>query len=122
MLKYSEAIRLGAMLRPQAFNALYSDGATCANGAAFEAIGRLKVWPKGDAYLAERSFIHTEFPEADASATCPECDYADDLARTVVHLNNDHRWTRERIADFVAAKEAEAEAKAAKPAEECVAV
>jgi hypothetical protein len=33
--------------------------------------------------------------------TCPDCTKADYVFRVIAHLNDDHRWTRERIADFV---------------------
>ena len=37
-LKLSEAIRIGARLRPQGFGALFRNGESCAWGAAYEAI------------------------------------------------------------------------------------
>lgn len=39
VLKLSEAIRIGAKKRPQCFGILYQAGATCALGAAAEALG-----------------------------------------------------------------------------------
>lgn len=105
-MKLSEAIRLGSMLKPQAFGSYRADGGTCAMGAAIDAIGGLvagksdEVWP-----------IVAQGP-----AVCPEC--ADVIHRhhhpynpyvvvcnptgaMIIHLNDDHRWTRERIADWV---------------------
>lgn len=38
-MRLSEAIRLGAMMRPQTFGALSDERGTCAMGAAYEAAG-----------------------------------------------------------------------------------
>ena len=38
-MRLSEAIRLGAMLRPQAFRPLFTDDGACALGAALLAVG-----------------------------------------------------------------------------------
>ncbi len=38
-LKLSEAIRIGAAIRPQAFGDFYFEGKSCVMGAAYEAIG-----------------------------------------------------------------------------------
>src|SRR5258706_314082 len=37
--RLSEAIRMGAKLRPQCFNSFWMDGGSCAMGAAYEAVG-----------------------------------------------------------------------------------
>ena len=93
-MKLSEAIRLGAMLGPQAFGSLRtSDGATCAIGAAIEANGHRGV----------QTWWNLMSPG------CPVgCDASDQvfstmilLSATIVHLNDDHHWTRECIADWV---------------------
>lgn len=97
-MKVSEAIRLGSMLRPQGFGGLWTgmgETHSCALGAAFDALGcgfiglgrpPLKV----DLWLKDR-------------ATCPTCGpyvYAR-REEIIAHLNDRHRWTRERIADWV---------------------
>src|SRR5580765_2975940 len=90
-MKLSEAIRLGSMLKPQAFGHFDTGRGTCALGAAREAAGGMS------------------FPISTASpATCPACQQVMvtsekvwATAATVVHLNDKHRWTRERIADWV---------------------
>lgn len=117
-MKLSEAIRLGAMMKPQAFDGVLLKGqsvtvmgervdipetiCTCAIGAALDAIGRL---PRID-YL--EGCIWTDpgcfFPILNKAAPCPVpgCEGADiDWALPVSHLNEEHRWTRERIADWV---------------------
>jgi hypothetical protein len=92
----SEAIRLGAMLRPQAFG-VDSDGVgTCAFGAAREAIGHDMSL---EFFLMERVFpIVSSFP-----SVCPACGKQTAIKASIVseHLNDKHRWTREQIADWV---------------------
>ncbi len=95
MLRLSEAIRLGALLHPQHFGEKYlvtqgSVVASCAHGAAEEA-GWQRVVD-----MDERR--------------CPVCsaDSCRSMYQTlgiVVHLNDEHHWTRERIADWVETQE-----------------
>lgn len=92
MMKLSEAIRLGSMLHPQGFEELrsyqYDDlGAvigmkTCALGAA-QAAG----------YWLDDICI--------TRLQCPACATVEWLDNLIPHLNDDHRWTREAIADWV---------------------
>ena len=110
-MKLSEAIRLGAMLKPQGSGRFYQNGRTCALGAALDAIGRLdtsREWSEYD--LAEKSF-----PALCAVATPPDWDgYSDPpLWRAIEWLNDCEHWTREQIADWVATIEAQHEAKQA---------
>ena len=118
-MKISEAIRLGAMLRRQAFHTVYDpdDQTSCALGAAAEAIGALDTTQRNaytaDAQSKAQVWLHWKHVEV----PCPLCGLDYDVSRNfrstfhciqavIVHLNNDHRWTRERIADFVATVEA----------------
>lgn len=104
-MKLSEAMRLGAMLKPQTFG-WFTDaaGGTCAMGAATDAAGGhcLQEW---SAVLRV------------SVATCPACGVTVRTGRgtyaggaLIVHLNDNHRWTRERIADWVETVEREREA------------
>jgi len=93
-MKLSEAIRLGAMLRPQAFSASTRHG-TCAVYAALDAIGQFN------------NRRYEFFPILNLEKQqCPECGSThygySTLAGTIFHLNDEHHWTRERIADWVA--------------------
>ena len=94
-MKLSEAIRLGSMMKPQAFRAFYINGGSCALGAACDAIGInaliMSEWP-----IAWRTFL-------DDFRLCPECGHETKPGQlhTISHLNDSHRWTRERIADYV---------------------
>lgn len=90
-MKLSDAIRLGSMLKPQGFGGLRDHVGTCALGAAEDAVGMI-WWVKFGSHPA-------------LMATCPACGDAttyDSNLNTVAHLNDDHRWTREQIADWVA--------------------
>lgn len=97
----SAAIRAGSKLHPQGFGAYLQDGRTCALGAAREAmqlpttIAMLEFFP----YMLGRAQL----------IPCPtECAVAESCISTMcVHLNDEHQWTREAIADFVEAWENE---------------
>jgi hypothetical protein len=94
-MRLSEAIRLGAMMRPQAFRTLLSDDAACALGAALLAVG---ACPEE----AVRSTLN-RWPWASiVSADCPRCGRSRTVFRVITHLNDRHRWTREQIANWVA--------------------
>ena len=94
-----EAIRLGAMLRPQGFGSLRGFGKSCAMGAAGEATG---LTGRG----MERR-LRTLFPELDETVTCScrvQCPWHHlrmRLGSAITHLNDYHRFKRERIADYV---------------------
>jgi hypothetical protein len=95
-MKLSEAIRLGAMLNPQAFGNFTDGVGTCAIGAAHLAVG---LPMREDVDFPREWDVVLEF-----EGGCPECgltvfDTTDDL-NIPAHLNDTHRWTRERIADW----------------------
>lgn len=104
-MKLSEAILLGSMLRPQAFGHMTDGVGTCAWGAAEEAMGT----PLND-LRNSRGKIGALRPQwnwtADEQDQCPVCGLTRDVANIISeHLNDTHRWTRERIAEWVAAIE-----------------
>ena len=105
----SEAIKAGATLRPQGFGTYRAthrrwpwstpEVRTCALGAAYEAIG------------ADRMLLHEEWrplasqewgPLLYGATVCPHCGVPGVLVRVITHLNDTHRWPRERIAKWVA--------------------
>lgn len=104
-MKLSEAIRLGAMLKPQAFGHYWVDGGSCAIGAACDAagVGALGVAEFEGQFLS----IYVQ--------PCPECgirpdsrgEYAAGFINTVMHLNDIHFWLREQIAEWIATIEAQ---------------
>lgn len=88
----SEAIRLGAMLRPQSFAGVFldSEGKSCAIGAACEAAG---VPLQGALGISNYSGAEEAFP------------LLKQLELEIVIHNDADRWTRERIADWVEERE-----------------
>ena len=90
-LKLSEAIRLGAMMTEQTFGEFGDDERTCAIGAAQKALG-LPVSANGPLV----NLLH------DRSADAP-CGHDDSwsVGALIVHLNDDDRWPREKIADWL---------------------
>ena len=101
-MRLSEAIRLGAMSRPQAFGIFFSKdtGGTCALGAALEAIGGLD---EDDPLSVKHNLLlRRRFPVLLQPLSCPACggDIGGD-EMSLAHLNDTHKWSRERIADWL---------------------
>ncbi len=95
-MRLSEAIRLGATLRPQAFGNYFKDGGSCALGAATEALGF-----RSDEYAVQiYAALIDKFDDVYCPG-CPDCGQSFRNLRMISHFNDDHRWTRERIADWV---------------------
>ena len=108
-MKLSEAIRLGSTLSPQGMG-MYEDGEgrRCALGSALAAIGESALsdgidnisidnlisihWPHVDDLLYDGISMCPD----DCGATCSE------LGCLIVHLNDEHGWSREQIADYIA--------------------
>lgn len=99
-MSLTEAIRLGAATTRQTRGVFYTGGGdvavrTCALGAALHAMGRLITQDDlSDVVVAI-------FPELHTPVMCPECKVSDELGDLVVHLNDEHKWTRNRIADWI---------------------
>jgi hypothetical protein len=101
-LELAEAILHGALCRPEQAFGDYFVGrqASCALGAAYEGMYRLPAAAEGirPRHL-ERLFDCLE----NTLRTCPEgCRKRLPLGAMILHLNDDHRWPRERIAQWVA--------------------
>lgn len=99
-MRFSEAIRLGATMTRQAFGvgSTPDKSATCAIGAAWDAVGLL------DSDGLSHKGCTFPWPEAiSIKVNCPAtgCVRHEGLLIAVIHLNDDHYWTRERIADWV---------------------
>ena len=92
-MKLSEAIRLGSMIRPQGFYSLMQGGKSCALGAAIEATL--------EAGESKSSTVYKIWPWVYTSQYCPVCIMYLSSTQAITHLNDIHRWTRERIADWV---------------------
>ncbi len=95
-LRLSEAIRIGASMRPQTKPGEcgpFSRGHSCALGAAYEAIGgqysgTMSTTPVCDALAALGMFGTRE----------------DELVGSIIIKNDHGGWTRERIADWLEAQ------------------
>ena len=98
----AEAIRFGARRRSeQAFGEYYQGRhASCALGAAYEGLYRL---PEEVGQLHPKRLDRLWECLEGTIRTCPEgCRKRLILAAMIIHLNDDHRWDRERIAAWVA--------------------
>lgn len=108
-MRLSDAIRLGAMLKPQGTGSLMQGGHTCALGAALDAVG---VFAAGGGFVGMYA-VDLRWPwiGIQGRRSCPACSVSTpticcgSVAACVIHLNDDHRWTREAIADWVAQQE-----------------
>jgi len=97
------AIRLGSSRRPEQAYGHYFEGSrrSCALGAAYEGVYRLPAEVGGVRPIhLERLFGCLET----TMRSCPEgCRKRLPLAAIIVHLNDDHHWTRAQIASWVEA-------------------
>lgn len=110
-LKLSEAIRLGAMLKPQGFGELYGTDdqgqvTSCVVGAAFD--GGYVTPP------VEWELTHSTDCPVGGKPLCYTMRRAA-LDEMLVHLNDSHRWTREQIAAWVETIERMQEQRATEP-------
>jgi hypothetical protein len=99
----ADAILAGARRRTQQSFGTYFDGTdhSDALGSAYEGIYRLPA----DATGIRPKGIYKFFDCLDDSLRrCPEagCGKQHLLDTLIIHLNDDHQWTRERIAAFIA--------------------
>ena len=110
-MKLSDAIRLGSKLTPQAWSRLKSKhGGTCALGAALEGIEYdfdISIKDTFESYWSKlikaAEYIDGRWPEViNTVVLCPLCpEKSGFLTETITHLNDDHRVTRERIAEWI---------------------
>lgn len=93
-MRLSEAIRLGAMLKPQTTMNYFDErlGATCALGAALDAVGMLTLGP---------SQLGTVFPIIDTIAKSPRDNRNRYVYECIWDMNDVMGLTREHIADWV---------------------
>lgn len=99
----AEFIRSGIERRTdQAFGDYYSGrNASCALGAAYDAMYRLPTEASGQHPTRDLDWF---FDCLDTVKPCPAagCRKRLYLAALLVHLNDDHRWSREQIATWLA--------------------
>ena len=98
----AEAIRSGSRRRPEQAFGNYFEGnfRSCALGAAYEGIYRL---PEEVGGVRPRNLERLFDCLDNTIKKCPDkCHKTLTLAAMIVHLNDDHHWTREQIAAWVA--------------------
>ena len=106
-MKLSEAIRLGAMMRPQCQGGKDDGVSACALLGASLAVGIDSIHSENFGYRSVAyADLEVRFPVMRQPAACPDC--ADVWWRNcaaamhvIWHLNDHHQWTREQIADWV---------------------
>lgn len=98
-MRLSEAIRLGATMKPQGFSQW--DDNTCALKAASEAVGIKHQYMANRGYHPNYGEIREMWPYINMDSSCPLCRENGDLIFSIYHLNDSHKWSREKIADFV---------------------
>jgi hypothetical protein len=117
----ARAIRLGAARRPQCFGSYFDErGGSCALGAAYDGMYELPRQAREAGEIVprhlERLFhclddVVKRCPEpalpagagvrADSEAAGAPCRKRLPLGAMIVHLNDDHGWTREQIAEWL---------------------
>jgi hypothetical protein len=102
-MKLSAAILLGSTMSPQAFREFQDkNGSRCAVGAALAAIGK-PIKAKIAVGVAEASWPWLTRHDA---FVCPGCHGVwRHVLGLIMHFNDVHGWTRERIAEWVATVE-----------------
>jgi hypothetical protein len=92
-MKLSEAISLGSMLTPQAIGTFQdARGGRCALASAIDAIGQSPA-----AFRSYEEWIWTK-----RMTNCPACGRMASIPVVIAHLNDQHTWNRDRIAQWVA--------------------
>lgn len=106
-MRLSEAIRLGSLVSHQRFATSADQTGRCALEAACDAIG-VEALTSLDVFIVTQA----EFPIGTAVMVgCPVnngspfCRDRDFLRNIIWHLNDQHKWARERIADWVELQE-----------------
>lgn len=101
-MKLSEAIRLGSMLHPQVFNAMWEYDVSDDFDPGFMFRKVIGTCALGAAVMA--GYMTALFTTQRLGLPCPYCHYENErwsLDTMITHLNDNHRWTREKIADWV---------------------
>lgn len=98
-MRLSEAIRLGAMLKPQAFNSRARD-ASCTLRAATEALG-IPDHVFSDSTVLNYAALEDRYPFLVTATTHPVDGSLARATAVIWNLNDTHQWTREQIADWV---------------------
>lgn len=112
-MRLSEAIRQGSALSSQAFGYFKKgDGSTCALGSAAEAAGFTFKGEQCVIGIELDEFLRAKFPalagHKQVPFTCPDCHeglISTYFSTIIAHVNDVHKWSREKIADWVEKEE-----------------
>jgi hypothetical protein len=93
-------IRAGSSRGPQCFGSYFDEkGGSCALGAVYEGVYHL---PRGHGKLIPEHLERLFRCLDEVTKRCPQgCAKRLPLASMIVHLNDDHRLTREQIAEWL---------------------
>ena len=98
----SEAIRIGAAIKPQTFGAYSDNVGTCALGAMWDAFRTQPAVVQNR--LFNEAFMFAE-QEMTLKENCPACGlnrkFPNNQHNLIPHLNDYHKWSREAIADWL---------------------
>lgn len=106
----AKAIRLGSMRRPQCFGSYFDErGGSCALGAAYDGMYEMPREKREPGEIVPRNLERLFHCLEDVVKKCPETVVAPEvqcrkklpLGAMIVHLNDDHGWTREQIAEWL---------------------
>ena len=99
----AEAIRHGAVTRPDQAFGHYFEGrrASCALGAAYEGMYRLPDNADGTRPTKDLEWFFDCLEGTIRRCPAEGCRKRLTLAAILVHLNDEHRWTREQIATWL---------------------
>jgi hypothetical protein len=106
----AKAIRLGAARRPQCFGSYFDErGGSCALGAAYDGMYEMPREAREPGEVVPRNLERLFHCLEDVVKQCPEkaeaaeanCRKRLPLGAMIVHLNDDHGWTREHIAEWL---------------------
>jgi hypothetical protein len=100
-MKLSEAIFLGSMLKPQTRGSWHDDDGTCALAAALDALGQLPKSDRGYHWRVNRIWKWLKWPVKQAKCSACGGDKGTNMAELVMHMNDRHGYTREKIATWV---------------------
>lgn len=112
----SDAIRLGATIHPQIFSSLFGYEmmghnietcglritGTCALGATVVAMNKAPETMREMVLNDYYDEIQERWPQMVTMYTkCPACSQRQSCISLITHLNDKHKWSREKIADWL---------------------
>lgn len=91
---------MGSRRSKQCFGKFFDlDGSSCALGALM--IGSNIIGSPGDWIGTQQLALPSKFPSLMRQMACPACRNVGTLSDIVLDLNDNHKWSRERIAGWI---------------------